>query len=263
MPYTLTKGLLWFLLALLIGMVIGWLLRSIRATSQLRSLRGARHDAAELERLRGRVANLEPVVAERDRLQAELAGRDRAPATHASEPIPTAPAVPPDPEPVPTSPAPEVGATEVVLATEVVEVVALDPETAQPADTVAAQPAGTDTDAVTTSSAATDAEASAAVAPEGAGVALSGPPIEVDDLTVIEGIDPVIAGLCRGIGITTWAELAVTEVSLLRTMLADAGPRTSAHHPDTWPQQARLLAAGRWEDFRTLVATLDGGEPSE
>ncbi len=72
MPYTLMKGLVWFLLALLIGIVIGWLLRSVAARRQVARARSHHVDTVELERLRGRVANLEPVVVDRDRLRAQL-----------------------------------------------------------------------------------------------------------------------------------------------------------------------------------------------
>jgi Tfp pilus assembly protein PilO len=75
MPYTLMKGLVWVLLAVVLGIIIGWLLRSVAAKRQVERARAANvgtADQQELERLRNRVANLEPVVAERDRLRAEL-----------------------------------------------------------------------------------------------------------------------------------------------------------------------------------------------
>ena len=79
MPYTLMKGLGWFVAALVIGIVIGWLIRSVTARRQLAKARSQHPDTVELERLRGRIANLEPVVAERDQLRAELdAGREDA-----------------------------------------------------------------------------------------------------------------------------------------------------------------------------------------
>ena len=74
MPYTLAKGFVWIALALLLGVIIGWLLRSIVAKRQVARARAHHVDSAEMERLRGRVANLEPVVAERDRLRDELDG---------------------------------------------------------------------------------------------------------------------------------------------------------------------------------------------
>ena len=89
--------------------------------------------------------------------------------------------------------------------------------------------------------------AGAAAAPDvGGATAVLGGSIALDDLKVVEGIGPKIEQLCHGIGIATWADLATTEVSLLRTMLTDAGPRFRTHDPSTWPQQAGLLAHGRW-----------------
>ena len=41
MPYTLVKGLVWVVLALLIGVVIGWLLRSLRSRRQIAKARAA------------------------------------------------------------------------------------------------------------------------------------------------------------------------------------------------------------------------------
>jgi hypothetical protein len=85
-------------------------------------------------------------------------------------------------------------------------------------------------------------------------------PYPVDDLTVIEGLGPSAAELCHGIGIHTWADLAATEVSLLQTLLDDAGARVRGQDPTTWPPQAALLAEGRWEEFRRLVAELRAGQ---
>lgn len=208
MPYTLMKGLVWVLLAVLLGIVVGWLLRSVAAKRQVERARAANlgtADQDELERLRNRVANLEPVVNERDRLKGELdAERQRA-----ANPPPAAEAV-----------QPLIGSTS---------------EESEPVSPVS-----------------TDIAAAAAVL---------GKRIERDDLTVVEGIGPKIAELCHGIGITTWAELSVTEVSLLRTMLTDAGQRFKAHDPSTWPEQAGLLAQGAWAEFVAFTDRLDGGRP--
>ena len=183
MPYTLMKGLGWFAAALVIGVVIGWLIRSITARRQVAKARAQHPDAVELERLRGRIANLEQVVAERDQLRAELDAARGAPA-----------------------PAP--------------------PETHLP---------------------------EVAVAPDiAAASAVLGRPVVADDLTVIPGIGPNVEQLCHGIGIRTWYDLATTEASLLRTMLVDAGPRFSTHDPSLWPELARLLSEGEWQEFRDM-----------
>lgn len=74
MPYTLAKALLWLVLAGLLGLIIGWLLRSVTATRQLSRARGQHADGDETQRLRARVAELEAAVAERERPAAD---RDR------------------------------------------------------------------------------------------------------------------------------------------------------------------------------------------
>jgi predicted flap endonuclease-1-like 5' DNA nuclease len=196
MPYTLMKGLGWFALALLIGIVMGWLLRSVAARRQVARARAHHVDGAELERLRGRVANLEPVVGERDRLRVELDELRAVPATAAVAPA----------------------------ASDVSPVVLATPDVA-------------------------------------AGAAVLGRKIALDDLQVVEGIGPKIETLCHGIGIRTWHDLATTEVSLLRTMLLDAGPRFRTHDPGSWPRQAGLLAAGQWAEFKALGDSLHGSEP--
>ncbi|MDJ0769027.1 MAG: hypothetical protein QNJ12_09545 [Ilumatobacter sp.] len=205
MPYTLGMGLLWVLLAVLLGIVIGWLLRSVGASRQLARARAATTDNAELERLRGRLANLEPVVAERDRLQSELAeARAGGPG--------------------------------------------------QPASSVAPQPIA----------AAEGEPQSPPVAPDvDAAKSVLGKSVTLDDLTVVEGVGPKIQELCHGIGIRTWFDLSTTEASLLKTMLVDAGPRFQTHDPSTWPQQAGLLAEGRWAEFKALTDQLAGGRAAE
>ncbi len=74
MPYTLAKALVWLVLAGVLGLVIGWLLRSVTATRQLSRARSRHPDGEETRRLRTRVAELEAAVADRDRL---VADRDR------------------------------------------------------------------------------------------------------------------------------------------------------------------------------------------
>jgi len=78
-----------------------------------------------------------------------------------------------------------------------------------------------------------------------------------DDLRKIEGIGPKIAGVLTAAGISTFAQLAVTEVKELRQILQDAGVRVA--YPDTWPEQAALAAAGSWEELEHLQSQLDRG----
>jgi len=78
-----------------------------------------------------------------------------------------------------------------------------------------------------------------------------------DDLKRIEGIGPKISSLLQEAGITTFAQLAATDVNRLRRILVEAGIRIAA--PETWPEQASLAAAGRWDELETLQARLKGG----
>jgi predicted flap endonuclease-1-like 5' DNA nuclease len=80
-----------------------------------------------------------------------------------------------------------------------------------------------------------------------------------DDLTRIEGIGPKIAGILVQNGVTTFAELAQQAPSQIQTWLDAAGTRFGLARPDTWPQQAQLLADGDIEGFDALTARLKGG----
>jgi len=82
-----------------------------------------------------------------------------------------------------------------------------------------------------------------------------GPP--ADDLKRIDGIGPKIASVFQDAGITTYAQLAATDVDRLRQILTDSGIRLA--NPDTWPDQAHLAAAGDWDDLKNLQGQLKGG----
>jgi predicted flap endonuclease-1-like 5' DNA nuclease len=206
-PYTLAKFFLWGLLMALAGGIVGWLLRSLKARVELARARGASTDPSEVERLRGRLANLEPVVAERDRLRMELADiRGSSAGALGFSTTAETPIIPSkDVEPLaPTGPA-EVGPLDLDAAKKII-----------------------------------------------------GKKIIADDLTVIEGIGPKIARLCAGIGVTTWSQLAETEVEVLQSMLDAAGSRFQMHKPASWPQQAALLDTGQWAEFKAFTAALAG-----
>lgn len=81
-----------------------------------------------------------------------------------------------------------------------------------------------------------------------------------DDLTVLEGIGPKIAGVLSRAGILTFSQLAASEVPRLRQILEGADPRLlRLSDPATWPEQAGLAAAGQWHALKALQATLIGG----
>jgi hypothetical protein len=83
------------------------------------------------------------------------------------------------------------------------------------------------------------------------------PPAAPDDLAVIEGIGPKIAALLQDAGITTFNELAETEPARLESLLRDADLRLA--DPSSWPEQARLAAAGDWDALQSLQDRLKGG----
>ena len=81
-----------------------------------------------------------------------------------------------------------------------------------------------------------------------------------DDLARIEGIGPKISGVLQAAGITTFAQLADTEVSRLEQILAEADPRLGKlANPTTWPEQAALAAGGQWDAMEALQKELKGG----
>lgn len=80
-----------------------------------------------------------------------------------------------------------------------------------------------------------------------------------DDLKIIEGIGPKIELVLNAVGISTWHQLAYTDVEKLREVLTDAGKRFNANDPSTWPEQARLLANGEMEKFKAYTDFLISG----
>ncbi len=82
---------------------------------------------------------------------------------------------------------------------------------------------------------------------------------EPDDLKRIEGIGPRIAGILNAAGIMTFGELSMTTVERLREILTAAELRGSFGDPTTWPEQARLAAAGLWDELQAMQDNLKGG----
>ena len=83
------------------------------------------------------------------------------------------------------------------------------------------------------------------------------PPPEPEDLSRIEGIGPKIDSVLKDAGISTYSQLAETEVSQLQAILKEAG--LSRFNPETWPEQASLAAKGNWDGLSALQEELQGG----
>lgn len=78
-----------------------------------------------------------------------------------------------------------------------------------------------------------------------------------DDLKKVEGIGPKIEETLKAAGISTFAQLATTEVEKITEIIAEV---RGNHVPDTWPQQAGLAAEGKWEELKKWQDELDGGK---
>lgn len=83
---------------------------------------------------------------------------------------------------------------------------------------------------------------------------------KAENLTKIEGIGPKIAGLLNADGIVGFAALAKAKQPKLKAILEAAGSRYKMHNPSTWPEQAKLAAAGKWEELKKLQDELKGGK---
>jgi len=83
---------------------------------------------------------------------------------------------------------------------------------------------------------------------------------KADDLKKIEGIGPKIAGILTEAGYETFAKLAKADPEKIREILLEkGGKRYAMHDPETWPKQAELAAAGKWDELKKWQDELDGG----
>jgi formate hydrogenlyase subunit 6/NADH:ubiquinone oxidoreductase subunit I len=109
--------------------------------------------------------------------------------------------------------------------------------------------------------AAAKEEAEAEKATKAAKAAEPAEAAEPDDLTRIEGIGPKIAGVLQDADIKTFAQLAATDVERIKEILEEVKLLRLAD-PTTWPRQAKLAAAGKWEALEKWQARLSGGTES-
>ncbi len=80
---------------------------------------------------------------------------------------------------------------------------------------------------------------------------------KADDLTLIEGIGPKIAGLLNLHGITSFAQLASADLPALEKMLQENGLQFIK--PASWIEQGRLAAEGKMDELKALQDRLIGG----
>jgi predicted flap endonuclease-1-like 5' DNA nuclease len=82
-------------------------------------------------------------------------------------------------------------------------------------------------------------------------------PPPCDDLTILEGIGPKVNSLLQKAGITTFAKLAETNPAAISEILQ--ANRLQMLDPRSWPEQARLAAAGDEAGLKALQEKLKGG----
>jgi len=86
---------------------------------------------------------------------------------------------------------------------------------------------------------------------------VSAEPVAPDNLRKIEGIGPKSAATLQDAGILSFSQLASLAPDDIKNILTAAGIRIG--FPDTWPEQAALAAAGKWDELAALQDTLVGG----
>ncbi len=81
-----------------------------------------------------------------------------------------------------------------------------------------------------------------------------------DDLKKIEGIGPKIEETLQTAGIKSFNDLAAAKADSIKEILANAGGNLATHDPTTWPEQAKMAAAGEWEKLQKWQDELMGGK---
>jgi predicted flap endonuclease-1-like 5' DNA nuclease len=92
-------------------------------------------------------------------------------------------------------------------------------------------------------------------AAKAAGFDLKGP----DDLEVVEGIGPKIAPLLRQHGIGTFLQLASASPAEISAILQKGGPDFRVANPGTWPEQAGYCVRNDWAGLKKLQDRLTAG----
>jgi predicted flap endonuclease-1-like 5' DNA nuclease len=83
-----------------------------------------------------------------------------------------------------------------------------------------------------------------------------------DNLEIIEGIGPTIAGVLQAAGIRTFAQLAKSDPAEIKEILNEAGMGNLAD-PTSWSEQAQLAADGKLDQLAALQANLKAGRSPE
>src|SRR5699024_7405195 len=71
-----------------------------------------------------------------------------------------------------------------------------------------------------------------------------------DDLKKIEGIGPKTSEALVNAGVDTYAKLAAKTADEIKEILVAESSTLSHLDPTTWPKQAEMAAAGKWEELQ-------------
>lgn len=80
-----------------------------------------------------------------------------------------------------------------------------------------------------------------------------------DNLQIIEGVGPKIESLLHKAGYNTWTDVSNASADDLKKVMDDAGSRFKLADPTSWPHQAKLAAAGEWDELIRYQKFTDGG----
>ena len=80
-----------------------------------------------------------------------------------------------------------------------------------------------------------------------------------DDLKKIEGIGPKASEALVNAGVNTFAKLAEKTADEIKEILTEESSTLAHLVTTTWPKQAELAAAGKWEELKAWQDELDGG----
>jgi predicted flap endonuclease-1-like 5' DNA nuclease len=78
-----------------------------------------------------------------------------------------------------------------------------------------------------------------------------------DNFSLVEGIGEKVTQTLHDGGITTFTQLAKTDIETLKGILRAARNRVA--NPTTWPEQAKLILANKFEELKALQDTLKAG----
>lgn len=87
----------------------------------------------------------------------------------------------------------------------------------------------------------------------------TGFPAQKDNLQIIEGIGPKVEELIYNAGILTFEQLSNTSPVKLLEIIKNAGHSFQMHDPASWPTQAHLAHAGKWQELEILKDKLIAG----